>query len=60
MMWKEKKHQGHVFHAFLIAVQLLSRVLLCDPMNCSASGFPVLHYFLEYAQTYVCWVSDAV
>ena len=33
---------------------------LCDPMDCSTSGFPVLPYFLEFAQTHVCWVSDAI
>ena len=27
---------------------------LCNPMNCSTPGFPVLHYFLEFAQTHVC------
>ena len=26
---------------------------LCDPMECSAPGFPVLHYLPEFAQTYV-------
>ena len=25
----------------------------CDPMNLSTPGFPVLHYFLEFAQTHV-------
>ena len=24
---------------------------LCDPMGCSTSGFPVLHYLPEFAQT---------
>ena len=33
---------------------------LCDPMDCSMPGFPVLHYLLEFAQTHVCWVSDAI
>ena len=33
---------------------------LCDPMDCSMPGFPVLHYFLEFAQTHVHWVSDAI
>ena len=33
---------------------------LCDPMNCSMPGFPVLYYFLEYARIHVHWVSDAV
>ena len=28
-------------------------------MNCSMSGFPVLHDFPEFAQTPVHWVSDA-
>ena len=26
---------------------------LCDPMDCSAPGFPVLHYLPEFAQIYV-------
>ena len=25
----------------------------CNPMNYSTSGFPVLHYLLEFAQTHV-------
>ena len=25
---------------------------LCNPMDCSMPGFPVLHYLLEFAQTY--------
>ena len=33
---------------------------LWDPMNCSTPGFPVLHYFLELAQTHFHWVSDAI
>ena len=33
---------------------------LCDPMNCSTPGFPVLHYLQEYAQTQVHWVNDAI
>ena len=33
---------------------------LCDPMDCSILGFPVLHYLPEFAQTHVHWVSDAI
>ena len=33
---------------------------LCDPMNYSISGFPVLHCLLEFAQTHVHGVSDAI
>ena len=31
-----------------------------DPMNCNMSGFPVLHYLPEFAQTHVHWVSDTI
>ena len=27
--------------------------ILCDPINCSMTGFAVLHCLLEFAQTYV-------
>ena len=37
-----------------------SCLALCDPMDCSTPGFPVLHHLLEFAQTYVHWVSSAV
>ena len=29
-------------------------------MDCSRSGFPVLHHLLEFAQTHVCCVGDAI
>ena len=32
---------------------------LCNPMNCSTPGFPVLLYFPELAQIHVHWVGDA-
>ena len=35
-------------------------VTLCDPMDCSMPGFPVLHYLPEFVQTHVHWVSDAI
>ena len=33
---------------------------LCDPMDCSMPGFPVLHHLPEFAQTHVHWGSDAI
>ena len=33
---------------------------LCNLVNCSTPAFSVLHYFCEFAQTYVHWVSDAI
>ena len=38
-----------------------SRPTICDPVDCSMPGFPVLHYLLlGLAQTHVHWVSDAI
>ena len=33
---------------------------LYDPMDCSTPGFPFLHRLLEFAQTHVHWVGDAI
>ena len=35
------------------SVQLLSRVRLCDPMNCSTPGLPVHHQLSESTQIHV-------
>ena len=34
--------------------------VLCDPMDCSTPGFPVLHQLPELAQTHVHQVGDAI
>ena len=33
---------------------------LCNPMDCSTPGLPVHHQLLEFTQTHVCWVGDAI
>ena len=33
---------------------------LCDPMDYSTPGFPVLHCLLEFTQVHVHWVGDAI
>ena len=33
---------------------------LCDPMNCSMPGLPVHHQLLEFTQTHVHQVGDAI
>ena len=33
---------------------------LCHPMDCSVPGLPVHHQLLEFTQTHVHWVSDAI
>ena len=51
-----------------VCVCVRARVYCCSvakscltlPMNCSMAGSPVLHYFLEFAQIHVHWVSDAI
>ena len=49
-MWYESQH----------VAQLQSHVWLCDLMDCSTSGFPVLPYFPEFARIHVHWVRDAI
>ena len=40
------------------AKSIQSCLTLCNPMDCSMPGFPVLHYLSEFAQTHVHWVGD--
>ena len=35
-------------------------LILCNPMDCSTPGFSILPYLLEFAQTHVHWVDDAI
>ena len=37
-----------------------SCLTLCDPMNCSMPGLPVYHQLLEFTQTHVHQVGDAI
>ena len=37
-----------------------SCLTLCDRMDCSTPGLPVLHHLPELAQTHVHWVGDAI
>ena len=48
----------HFGHSLLFSIQLCPT--LCDPKDCSTSGFPVLHHLPELAQTHVYWVSGAI
>ena len=33
---------------------------LCDSMDCTTPGLPVYHQLLEFTQTHIHWVSDAI
>ena len=45
---------------FLCCSVAKSCLTLCDPMDCSTPGFPVLHYLPEFVQTHVHQVGDAI
>ena len=47
------------FHRWWCSVSQLC-LTLCDSMDCSTPGFPVLRYLLEFAQTHVHWVCEAI
>ena len=57
ILWVNIK--GHSFWIICCSVTQLCPTL-CDPMDCSTPGFPVLHQLQELAQTYVYWVSEAI
>ena len=42
--------------SFIVVVQSLSCVWLCDLMDCSTPGFPVFHCLSEFARTRIHWV----
>ena len=35
-------------------------VTVCDLMDCSTPGFPILHHLPEFAQAHVHWIGDAL
>ena len=45
---------------FVHAKSLQSCLTLCDPMDCSPPGFPILHHLPEFAKTHVHWVGDGI
>ena len=58
--------RGVQFCGFFLAnvsvqsVQSLSCVRLCDPLNRSTPGLPVHHHLLEFTQTHLHQVGDAI
>ena len=51
-------HESLVSFSFSSVAQ--SCPTLCDPMNCSMPGLPVCHQLLEFTQTHVHLVGDAI
>ena len=46
-------------NAFCCSVAQLC-LTLCDPIDWSTPGFPVLHHLPEFAQTHIHWLGDAI
>ena len=57
--WWESFLNIHIYQIMPSSVNQSSPTL-CDPMDCSMSGFPVHHQLLELAQTHVHRVGDAI
>ena len=50
------------FFTLLFCSVAKSCLTLCNPVDCSTLGFPVLHYLLEFVQTHVKqhWIHDTI
>ena len=49
-----------ILHYSCISSVTQSCPTLCDPMDCSTPDLPVHHQLLEFTQTHVHWVGDAI
>ena len=58
--WQEYKEQDKKVVSVQFSSVAQSCPTLCDPMNCSTPGLPVHHQLLEFTQTHVHRVSDAI
>ena len=61
-LWQQMNLEDFMFincpHICCLVTQLCPT--LCNPMDSSMPGFPVLHYLPKYAPIHVHWVSDAI
>ena len=55
--WYSVRMNTHTICCFCSVTKLCLTV--CNPMDCSMPGFPVLHHLPEFAQTHVHWLGDA-
>ena len=45
---------AYICYCFYVQFSSVAQCLiLCDPMDCSTTGFPAHHQLLEFTQTYV-------
>ena len=62
-LWPALQYVVKLFEIYALqfsSVQSLSRIQLCDRMDCSTPGLPVHHQLSELTQTHVHRVSDAI
>ena len=52
---KRQRRKGKIYPFSSVVVSTL-----CDPLDCSTPGLPVRHQLLEFTQTHVHWVSEAI
>ena len=57
ILWIKNTFKIRIVHCCSVTK---SGLTFCSPMDCSMPGFPVLHCLLEFAQTHVHWVGDAI
>ena len=55
---KTMDKRGLLYILLLFSCSVMSNSF--NPMDCSMAGFSVLHYLLQFAQTHVHWVNDAI
>ena len=53
-------HEFKVISSVQFSSFTQSCLTICDPMNHSTPGLPVHHQLLEFPQTHVHWVGDAI
>ena len=56
--WNSSKWNCFFFSCFCSVAKSCPN--FCNPMNFSKLGFPDLYYLLEFTQTHVHWVGDAI
>ena len=52
--------RAHLRAWLLCCLVTQSHLILCNPLDCSTPGFPVLHHLPELPQTHAHWVGDAI
>ena len=57
--WRKKRNEDENIKICYCSITK-SHPTLCNPMDYSIPGFPVLHYLLDFVQTHVHWVDDTI